>query len=42
MQNLDAIRAADVVLVITGYDGGIASVVAGLVEAPVVRQALMN
>lgn len=36
VQNLDAVRAADVVLVVTGYDGGIASVVAGLVEAPVI------
>ncbi|GAB4820067.1 hypothetical protein N2152v2_007113 [Parachlorella kessleri] len=36
VQNLDAVRAADVVVVITGYDGGIASMVAGLVEAPVV------
>lgn len=34
--NLDAVRAADVVICITGMDGGIASVVAGMVECPVI------
>lgn len=34
--NLDAVRAADVVVCITGMDGGIASVVAGMVECPVI------
>lgn len=34
--NLDAVRAADVVVCVTGMDGGIASVVAGMVESPVV------
>lgn len=36
VQNLDAVRAADVVICITGADGGIASVVAGLVDGPVI------
>ena len=36
VQNLDAVRAADVVVCITGGDGGIASVVAGLVDSPVI------
>jgi len=34
--NLDAVRAADVVICITGMDGGIVSVVAGMVECPVI------
>ena len=34
--NLDAVRAADVVICVTGMDGGITSVVAGMVECPVV------
>lgn len=34
--NLDAVRAADVVVCITGMDGGITSIVAGMVEAPVI------
>lgn len=34
--NLDAVRAADVVVCITGMDGGIASVVGGMVECPVI------
>lgn len=36
MQNLDAVKAADVVICVTGMDGGLASVVAGLVEVPVI------
>ena len=36
MQNLDAVKAADVVICITGMDGGLASVVAGMVEVPVI------
>ncbi|EFN58236.1 hypothetical protein CHLNCDRAFT_20347 [Chlorella variabilis] len=36
VQNLDAVKAADVVICITGMDGGLASVVAGLVEVPVI------
>lgn len=36
VQNLDAVRAADVVVCVTGMDGGIASVVAGMVDCPVV------
>lgn len=36
MQNLDAVKAADVVVCVTGMDGGLASVVAGLVEVPVI------
>ena len=35
-QNLDAVKAADVVICITGMDGGLASVVAGMVEVPVI------
>jgi NCAIR mutase (PurE)-related protein len=34
--NLDAVRAADVVVCITGMDGGITSVVAAMVDCPVV------
>lgn len=34
---LPKIRAADVVVVVAGMDGALPSVVAGLVEAPVVR-----
>ena len=34
--NLDAVRAADLVICVTGMDGGIVSVVAGMVECPVV------
>lgn len=36
VQNLDAVKAADVVICVTGMDGGLASVVAGLVEVPVI------
>ncbi|KAL6781289.1 hypothetical protein ACKKBG_A10540 [Auxenochlorella protothecoides x Auxenochlorella symbiontica] len=36
VRNLDAVQAADVVVCVTGMDGGIASVVAGLVDVPVV------
>jgi pyridinium-3,5-biscarboxylic acid mononucleotide synthase len=36
VQNLEAVRAADVVVCVTGMDGGIVSVVAGMVECPVV------
>lgn len=36
MRNLEAVQAADVVVCVTGMDGGIASVVAGLVDIPVV------
>lgn len=36
VQNLDAVKAADVVICITGMDGGLASVVAGLLEVPVI------
>jgi len=36
LHNLPAVRAADVVVVVTGTDGALASVVAGLVEAPVI------
>lgn len=36
VQNLDAVKAADVVICITGMDGGLASVVAGMVEVPVI------
>lgn len=34
--NLDAVRAADVVICVTGMDGGITSVVGGMVECPVI------
>lgn len=34
--NLPALRAADVVVVVTGMDGALPTVVAGLVEAPVI------
>lgn len=37
VRNLDAVRAADVVIAVSGMDGGIASVVAGIVDSPVVR-----
>ncbi|KAK2080086.1 hypothetical protein QBZ16_002482 [Prototheca wickerhamii] len=36
VRNLEAVQAADVVVCITGMDGGLASVVAGLVDIPVV------
>lgn len=36
VENLDAVRAADVVICVTGMDGGVASVVAGMVECPVI------
>ncbi|EIE25089.1 hypothetical protein COCSUDRAFT_35637 [Coccomyxa subellipsoidea C-169] len=36
LHNLPAVRAADVVVVISGTDGALPAVVAGLVEAPVV------
>lgn len=35
VQNLEAVRAADLVICITGMDGGAASVIAGMVECPV-------
>lgn len=35
-QNLDALKAADVIICITGMDGGLATVVAGMVEVPVI------
>lgn len=34
--NLDAVRTADVVICVTGMDGGITSVVGGMVECPVI------
>lgn len=36
VQNLDAVRAADVVVCATGPDGSIAAITAGLVDAPVI------
>ena len=36
VQNLEAVRAADVVVCVTGMDGGIVSVVAGMVDCPVI------
>lgn len=36
VENLEAVRAVDVVICITGMDGGVASVVAGMVECPVI------
>ena len=36
LANLAAIRAADVVVVVSGLDGALAAVLAGLVEAPVI------
>ncbi|KAK9819861.1 hypothetical protein WJX72_003418 [[Myrmecia] bisecta] len=36
LANLSAVRAADVVIVISGTDGALPAVVAGLVEAPVI------
>ncbi len=40
MQNLTAIRAADVVIVVSGWDGALPSVIAGLIDAPVVSDQL--
>lgn len=37
VQNLQAVRAADVVVVVSGMDGSLPSVIAGLVDSPVVR-----
>ena len=37
VQNLPAVRAADVVIVVAGMDGSLPSVIAGLVDSPVVR-----
>ena len=37
VQNLQAVRAADVVIVVSGMDGSLPSVIAGLVDSPVVR-----
>ena len=37
VQNLPAVRAADVVVVVAGMDGSLPSVIAGLVDSPVVR-----
>ena len=39
VQNLEAVRAADVVIVISGMDGSLPSVIAGLVDSPVVSVA---
>lgn len=36
VQNLDALKAADVIICATGMDGGLATVVAGMVEVPVI------
>ena len=36
LANLSAIRAADVVVVVSGLDGALAAVLAGLVESPVI------
>lgn len=36
LSNLSALRAADVVIVVAGMDGALPSVVAGLVQAPVI------
>lgn len=36
VQNLPAIRAADVVIVVSGMDGSLPSAIAGLVDSPVV------
>lgn len=36
LSNLEAVRAADVVIVVSGMDGSLASVLAGLVESPVI------
>lgn len=38
VQNLQAVRAADVVVVVSGMDGSLPSVIAGLVDSPVVRR----
>ena len=37
VQNLPAVRAADVVVVLAGMAGSLPSVIAGLVDSPVVR-----
>jgi hypothetical protein len=36
LHNLPAVRAADVVIVVSGTDGALAGVMAGLIEAPVI------
>ena len=36
VENLDAVRAADVVICVTGMDGGLGSVVAGMDSSPVI------
>jgi NCAIR mutase (PurE)-related protein len=36
VQNIEAVRAADVIICITGMDGGAATVIAGMVECPVI------
>lgn len=36
VQNIQAVRAADVIICITGMDGGAATVIAGMVECPVI------
>lgn len=36
LSNLEAVRAADVVIVVSGMDGALASVIAGLVDSPVI------
>jgi len=38
VQNLPAVRAADVIIVVAGMDGSLPSVIAGLVDSPVVRR----
>jgi NCAIR mutase (PurE)-related protein len=38
LSSLEALRAADVVIVVAGTDGALAPVVAGLVDAPVVSE----
>ena len=39
VQNLPAVRAADVIIVVAGMDGSLPSVIAGLVDSPVVRRS---
>lgn len=40
LNSVNALRAADVIIVVAGLDGALPSVVAGLVEAPVVSSAV--
>ncbi len=37
VRNLPAVRAADVIIVVAGMDGSLPSVIAGLVDSPVVQ-----